>query len=373
MLNDEPIRELLIETNRVLGKAVDKGLSDNLPPAEMVEKLRHDVFVFSACKTHIELKELSARLVDENGNVSSWNRFLKEAKALGKLYNENYLQAEYIFATSSAEMAAKWVDVSKDGDRYNLQYRTAGDDRVRDAHTALRNTTLPASDPFWDSYYPPNGWRCRCTAVQVLKDKYPTDNSAEKIRLADKVTTQIDSKGRDRGAMFRFNPGKQQVIFPPNHPYRKVQGNISHIIDSMKRTAEKHESEIDPSKKTRAQQELVSWFKSNLPFKEVGKSQARRFEITREDIDQPIIINKRFYEEVISHHQDDANYLLRLKLAGKAHVFIKEAIFLNNEKPKHLGDAIRFKVYQLQIDNKVIEMKCKENRDGIFLYYMRVK
>lgn len=371
MLKDKPVAELLNETNRVFRHAISKGIADNQPPAEMVEKLKNDVFVFSGCKTHIQLKELSGFLITPEGKVNSWHEFSRQAKAIYQEYNENYLKAEYVFATSSAQMASKWADVSKDGDRYNLQYRTAGDNKVRDSHAALRGTTLPASDAFWDSYYPPNGWRCRCTAVQVLKDKYPADNSADKIKLADQVTTQIDSKGRDRGAMFRFNPGKQQVIFPPNHPYRKVQQGIAHIIGSMKSEVEKQES--DPSTKTRAQQELVYWFKKHLPVKQVGKSQARRFEINRPDLTQPVIINKRFYEEVISHHQDDENYLIRLNLAVKAHLFIKDATFLHNEKPKHPGDTIQFKVYTFETSGKVIEMKCKENRDGIFLYYMRVK
>jgi hypothetical protein len=130
-------------------------------------------------------------------------------------------------------MAAKWNDLEKDGDRYNLQYRTAGDSKVRDAHARLRGTTLPAKDPFWDSYYPPNGWRCRCTAVQVMKEKYPVDNSTEAIKKADAATIELDSKGRDRNAMFRFNPGKQQVIFPPDHPYYKVKQAIGNVISSL--------------------------------------------------------------------------------------------------------------------------------------------
>ena len=216
------MQALIGETNRVLGLAVDHGLRDNLPPAEMISKLRNDVFVFSACKTHIQLKEVGSKLVDENGKINGYQKFSQEVSAIHKAYNENYLQAEYIFATSSAEMAAKWSRFEKDGDRYNLQYRTAQDNRVRDAHAKLAGTTLPVSDPFWDSYYPPNGWRCRCTAVQVLKEKYPESNSTDSIKTADKETTQIDSKGRDRNAMFRFNPGKQQVIFPPNNLYSKV-------------------------------------------------------------------------------------------------------------------------------------------------------
>ncbi|MBQ7855294.1 MAG: hypothetical protein IJ352_09820 [Muribaculaceae bacterium] len=44
---------------------------------------------------------------------------------------------------------------------------------------ALHGVTLPIDDPFWDSFLPPNGWNCRCTAVQVRKGKYPisTPNS----------------------------------------------------------------------------------------------------------------------------------------------------------------------------------------------------
>ncbi len=227
------MKALLAETNRALGNAVDHGLKGNMPPAEMVSKLQNDVFVFSACKTHIELKEVGAKLIDENGKIRSYQKFSQEVEAIHKQYNENYLQAEYIFAISSAEMAAKWNQFTQDGDRYNLQYRTAQDDRVRDAHAKLAGTTLPVTDPFWDSYFPPNGWRCRCTTVQVLKEKYPVDNSTEAIKNADAATVQIDSKGRNRGEMFRFNPGKQQVIFPPNHPYYKVKQGISSIVNSL--------------------------------------------------------------------------------------------------------------------------------------------
>jgi SPP1 gp7 family putative phage head morphogenesis protein len=240
MLKDKPIRELYVETNRVLGKAVDHGLKNNRPPAEMISKLRDDVFVFSVCKTHIELKELGSHLVDENGKVTSWQKFNQEAAAIHKKYDENYLQAEYIFATSSAEMAAKWSVAEKDGDRYNLQYRTAGDTRVRDSHAAMRGITLPVKDPFWDSYYPPNGWRCRCTAVQVMKDKYPVDNSTEAIKKADAATIVLDKNGRDRNDMFRFNPGKQKVIFPPNHPYRKVQEALGGVLNSLPSPKAKH-------------------------------------------------------------------------------------------------------------------------------------
>ena len=34
--------------------------------------------------------------------------------------------------------------------------------RPRPQHLAWNGLTLRADDPFWDSHYPPNGWRCSC-------------------------------------------------------------------------------------------------------------------------------------------------------------------------------------------------------------------
>jgi len=237
MLKDKPVLDLVNETNKVLSRAVDKGLKDNMPADEMVGKLRQDVFVFSACKTHIELKQVSTMLLDKEGKIQSWQNFQQQVTAIHQQYNENYLQAEYIFATSSAEMAGRWSQFEKDGDRYNLQYRTAQDNKVRESHRAMAGITLPVDDPFWDSYFPPNGWRCRCTTVQVPKNKYAESDSGDSIKKAEVATTQIDSKGRNRGEMFRFNPGKQAVIFPPNHPYYKIKQGISSILQTILETS----------------------------------------------------------------------------------------------------------------------------------------
>lgn len=121
---------------------------------------------------------------------------------------------------SSAQQAANWAKIEENGDRYNLQYRTAEDDRVRDEHQALAGTTLPPSDPFWNSYYPPNGWNCRCVAVEVLKDKYPESDSDKAIEKGDKATTKLGKDGKNRMEIFRFNPGQEEKLFPPEHPYQ---------------------------------------------------------------------------------------------------------------------------------------------------------
>jgi SPP1 gp7 family putative phage head morphogenesis protein len=193
----------------------------------MLAKLRNDVFVFSGCKSIAELREATSLLVDQDGKIRSWNDFKTEMNKLHQLYNVSYLEAEHNFATQSATMAASWhQDSEGDPERYLMQYRTANDDRVRESHLVMNGITLPATDPFWAEYYPPNGWRCRCKAPRVLKSKYgPTDKN-QAMTYGDEATTQIDKDGRNRLAMFRFNPGRDQVIFPPNHPYYKFKGDL---------------------------------------------------------------------------------------------------------------------------------------------------
>lgn len=190
----------------------------------MAERLANDVFIFSGLKTHAQLFEAYGMLTDENGKVKTFEKFQKDIKTLNDTYNGSYLESEYQFAKASSQQAGKWAKIEQTGDRYNLQYRTAQDDRVRPAHQLMANITLPPTDQFWNSYYPPNGWRCRCVAVQVRKKDYETSDSETANKAGDKATTQIGKDGKNKLAIFRFNPGKEGVVFPPGHPYRKVVG-----------------------------------------------------------------------------------------------------------------------------------------------------
>ena len=47
------------------------------------------------------------------------------------------------------------------------QYLAVGDSRTRPAHMALHQMVFPADHEFWDSHYPPNGFRCRCTVCSL--------------------------------------------------------------------------------------------------------------------------------------------------------------------------------------------------------------
>lgn len=192
-------------------------LDRNLQRLEMSDLMRQRLtrsnYIFSGLKTFHELNETFPSLLDENGNKKTFERFLNDVRKIDETYNSNYLRAEYNFVQASAEMAAKWEKFMEDGDHYYLQYRTQHDDKVRPEHASLDRVTLPPTDSFWESYYPPNGWNCRCTVVQVLKRKYEPIPHDEAMSLGEDAL-QTDKKG-----IFRFNSGKEQKTVPDYNPY----------------------------------------------------------------------------------------------------------------------------------------------------------
>ena len=63
----------------------------------------------------------------------------------------------------------------------------------------------PVDDDFWNTYYPPNGYNCRCTVVQT---------SERTTRLGMDKPLPIPE-------LFEVNLAKKKYMFPPNHPYFK--------------------------------------------------------------------------------------------------------------------------------------------------------
>jgi SPP1 gp7 family putative phage head morphogenesis protein len=214
LFKQKEFSDLINKTKAAFNPAIEFVQSDVLK-----SYLDRDAFVFSGLKAHKQLTQARSLLKDEKGGIRPYYQFEQEIVKLNNTYNKLYLEAEYEFAVQSAQSADSWDNLSGDTDRYWLQYRTAKDERVREDHAALAGTTLPKTDPFWDSYYPPNGWRCRCVAVEVLASKNTLSDSKEAIKKGEASTTQIGENGKNKLEMFRFNPGKQQKLFPPKNSY----------------------------------------------------------------------------------------------------------------------------------------------------------
>jgi SPP1 gp7 family putative phage head morphogenesis protein len=224
-IKDPKARKLILATVAAINRGVDAHLPTDVPDT-LRYALEENTFVFSGFKTFHAMREIGLSLVNDKGEIKPYTEFQEDVLKLNNRYNRNYLYAEYKHAVGTSQMAAKWAAMEQDGDRYLLQYRTAEDNRVREDHAAMNGITLPPSDPFWDKYYPPNGWGCRCTAVQVRRGKYAESDPAHAMRLGDNSTEAAKQQ------MFRFNPGKQMKLFPPKHPYYKAPTAAKKVIQA---------------------------------------------------------------------------------------------------------------------------------------------
>jgi len=50
---------------------------------------------------------------------------------------------------------------------WGYEYNTVGDDRVRADHAAMDGVKRKKDDPFWEEWWPPNGYNCRCIALPL--------------------------------------------------------------------------------------------------------------------------------------------------------------------------------------------------------------
>jgi SPP1 gp7 family putative phage head morphogenesis protein len=230
MLQDAPVVAAIRETYECLRPAL-KHLSHSTPKA-VRDALDHNAFIFSGFKAYHSLREVGLSLTREDGHVKSLEEFKESVRAIHGRYNERYLPSEYEHAVGSVLMADRWHATAP---KSILEYRTAGDNKVRPAHEALDRTRLPKEDRFWMDYFPPNGWGCRCDAVEVSADTPLSDphSSWERGDAALRGNKQ---------ELFRGNPGRDLRLYPDKHPYYGERG-ISHC-SIAKHSKEDSECEV---------------------------------------------------------------------------------------------------------------------------------
>ena len=172
--------------------------------------------------------------------------------------------AETLFRTRSqqAYAAGRWntVNDSDFGDYiWGFEYVTAGDDRVREGHRVLEGVRLPKEDPFWKKYFPPNGWNCRCTTLEIWKD--------EPTAKIDFGITGRDPRKRTPGAMnvpseFRGNVGIFAAATPKKSekkkpaPVREVAKKISTRIVPENKTSNQSRDSGKMAPDKRLQEEI---------------------------------------------------------------------------------------------------------------------
>jgi len=182
----------------------------NSPDYKMLYDLRNNVYVFSGAKQYHQVREMTDAIYDGD-RIKPFSEYKKTGTEVFEKYNgkQGYLRAEYNAAIDQSRSASMWMDSENNAELLPmLTYDTVGDGRVRPEHAMLDNISRPVNDKFWNNYYPPNGWNCRCTVIQ-------TDSETKTSLKGFKQPQTVPD-------VFMMNAGKDRIVFSDKHPYFTV-------------------------------------------------------------------------------------------------------------------------------------------------------
>jgi SPP1 gp7 family putative phage head morphogenesis protein len=339
---DEKVnRETAIWKGDVLTEALTEGYGQSLmtvdydtPDFEMLRQLQANVWSFSCASDYQMCKDLTAALVDANGKQRTFAEFKAEADKIGKVYNSQRLQVEYNHAVASSQMAARWVDYELNEDiAPNLKYVTAGDDRVRQAHKALEGIIKPIKDSFWDKYYPPNDWGCRCD-----------------VQAVDADPTEIEKALPNVPKMFATNLSKSGVLYPAGHPYFAYEEywDEQEVLKTANALyAKQTRSFVRDQAKEKYKKD--AWF--NVPY-----------------ITDPVRVGYSEIKNVTGKPHKNAS--LRNLLAGNIDQVFKQMEFVSEAKDikpeSHKGKYIHWYYFKLNIGRDDFYINIAKKTDGTF-------
>lgn len=157
------------------GEAID-NLRSKLPEGtlawdSLAGPVHGKVFAVAGATSTDLVRDIQQAVVDAKANGSTITDFRKDWDTIVQRHGWTYngkrgWRTRVVFDANmrSATMAGRWAQLQANADRRPfLQYRTAGDARVRPQHRQWNGRIYPISDAFWSTHYPPNGWGCRCT------------------------------------------------------------------------------------------------------------------------------------------------------------------------------------------------------------------
>lgn len=186
-----------------------------------------------ALRTGALRKDFIDQLTPILQNKGWWGKDAQIDKETGEMAGKGLTPRRLatIFDTNmqSAYMAGRYkAFMGNIVDRPYWMYVAIMDKRTRPAHAAMNGRTFRYDDPIWDSIYPPNGFRCRCSVraldAENLKSRnIDLSNSAGRLNDIQVATSRKPDAPTATVTRFEYAPGK---YFHPDPGFNYNAGKV---------------------------------------------------------------------------------------------------------------------------------------------------
>lgn len=201
------------ELTKIMNEATAKGLSKGEFSIDhnkgFLEAVKHANEVFAAFKTHAMGKSMASKLLDDNGHLKSFDKWMKDISSISSHHVGSWLKTEYNTAVLRAHNAADWRSFIENKDIMpNLRWMPTTSPDAEAVHRGYweKKLTLPVEHPFWNKHHPGDRWNCKCSLES-------TDDPASPDDILDDLPIEPAQRGLEN------NPGKDGKMFNDTHPY----------------------------------------------------------------------------------------------------------------------------------------------------------
>jgi len=168
--------DILSDIREIVKKSLDEGLTLQQFKKELEPKLKNKGWWGAISGTHYEVRAelIKRKLIKDEPVIPQGDEHI--SIQLGSPWR---LKTIYRTNVQTSYMAGRYKEqIDNVENRPYFQYVAVMDRRTRPSHAMLNGRVFRYDDEFWNSFYPPNGWGCRCR-VRALSNENLSDRKLE--------------------------------------------------------------------------------------------------------------------------------------------------------------------------------------------------
>lgn len=202
-------------------KARGKNLKTNVNWNEMDSKAHSQAFTVANIHSADILNMIYEKLLKANEEGLTVKEFLKDTENIRELTGLTESRLKFVYETNLNIAYAKGQfehqqRLGEAGLRPFIKYLASRAEKKDDLHKEFYNLVLPFNDPFWNDFYPPSRFGCKCSTRSISQKE--VDSKKIEVKNGNTLIKSLEKDNRYKSqiAETRENGIKLNQTFKPN-------------------------------------------------------------------------------------------------------------------------------------------------------------